>query len=29
MRYAHLATRDLEACLPVLERRPPAGEAGL
>lgn len=22
MRYAHLATRDLEACLPVLEQRP-------
>lgn len=22
MRYAHLATRDLEACLPVLEGRP-------
>lgn len=22
MRYAHLATRDLEACLPVLERKP-------
>ena len=24
MRYAHLATRDLDTCLPVLERRPPA-----
>ena len=27
MRYAHLATRDLEACLPVLERHGAAGGA--